>query len=109
MEKGKKTKAIDGEIPLPESIIQHIQSFLNRKQAAQTTILSKSWRNAWSTSPNLDLDQRNIHNRGQIANAFSEFANKTMQRYLESNLKIEKFSLWMHSTKGDRGPLSLMN
>ncbi|GFP90319.1 F-box/LRR-repeat protein at4g14096 [Phtheirospermum japonicum] len=105
MEKGKKIKALDGEIPLPESIIQHIQSFLNKKQAAQTALLSKSWRNAWSTSPNLDLDQRNFPNPGQIAAAFSEFANKTMQRYLESNLKIEKFSLWMKSTEGDRDPL----
>ncbi|GFP90321.1 F-box/LRR-repeat protein at4g14096 [Phtheirospermum japonicum] len=60
---------------------------------------------AWSTSPNLDLDQRNFPNPGQIAAAFSEFANKTMQRYLESNLKIEKFSLWMKSTEGDRDPL----
>ncbi|KAK6130431.1 hypothetical protein DH2020_035841 [Rehmannia glutinosa] len=112
MEKGKRIEAINAEIPLPEGIIQHIQSLLSGKQAAQTSILSKSWYNAWLTSPNLHLDERNFQKRGgesptsQIADGFSEFAKKTMQRYQTLNLKIEKFSLWMKSNEGDRNSLA---
>ncbi|KAK6161544.1 hypothetical protein DH2020_004925 [Rehmannia glutinosa] len=112
MEMGKRVEAINGEIELPEAIIQHIQSFLSVKQAAQTSILSKSWHNSWLTSPNLDFDERNFLNRcyespqSQIADGFSEFAKKTMERYQKLNLKIEKFRLWMKSTKVDRNSLA---
>lgn len=38
---------------IPKEIIQHIQSFMSGKLAAQTAILSKWWHSAWSTRPNL--------------------------------------------------------
>ncbi|KAL0388711.1 UNVERIFIED_CONTAM: hypothetical protein Sradi_2752900 [Sesamum radiatum] len=110
MERGKRIQAINGEIPLPEAIIQHIQSFLDGKQAAQTSVLSKSWYNAWLTRPNVDLDERNfptIDAKSLIPDEFLIFAKKTMERYRNFNLKIESFRLWMRSTRP--GSISLAN
>ncbi|KAG8370076.1 hypothetical protein BUALT_Bualt14G0080000 [Buddleja alternifolia] len=55
MEEGKTVESMDGEIQLPEVTIQHIQSFLDRRQAARTIVLSKSWHSEWSTPPSLLL------------------------------------------------------
>ncbi|KAG8370075.1 hypothetical protein BUALT_Bualt14G0079900 [Buddleja alternifolia] len=107
MERGKRSEAINGEIQLPEAIIQQIQSLLNGKEAAQTSVLSKLWYNAWLTTPNLDFDQRNFEKRrigdseSEPANRFANFVKKTMQRYQELNLNIVKFRLWMRGGKLD--------
>ncbi|EYU31604.1 hypothetical protein MIMGU_mgv1a021663mg, partial [Erythranthe guttata] len=92
MEEGKATEAaIAAEIQLPEAIIQRIQSLLSRKQAAQTTLLSKSWYRAWSTRPNLALDTRDFRS----PSSFSAFAAKAMERYEESDLNIENLRLYL--------------
>ncbi|KAG8370087.1 hypothetical protein BUALT_Bualt14G0081100 [Buddleja alternifolia] len=105
MERDKRGEAINGEIQLPEAIIQQIQSLLNGKQALRTSVLSKSWYNAWLTSPNLDFDVRNFENRrigdskSEAADRFRSFVKKTMKRYQELNLKIVKFRVWMRVSK----------
>ncbi|GFP90090.1 putative F-box/LRR-repeat protein at4g00320 [Phtheirospermum japonicum] len=109
MEKRHKIETVDGEIPLPEAIIQRIQSLLNRQQAAQTTSLSKSWYTAWSTRPNLDFDQH--HFGGDLYNCgdehvFWESAKNIMHRYEKSNLKIDNFRLCMETTITDRTTFS---
>ncbi|KAH6756160.1 hypothetical protein C2S53_004259 [Perilla frutescens var. hirtella] len=76
------------EFSLPPEIIGHIQSFMNGKEAARTTVLSKSLYNAWSKRPNLDFDDRDFGHH-----SFSEFTKKTMQRYEDLNLKIVCFKL----------------
>ncbi|KAL3640867.1 hypothetical protein CASFOL_015835 [Castilleja foliolosa] len=88
------------EFQLPEPIIQHIQSFLYEKEAAQTTVLSKSWYSAWLTRPNLELADYYFKTTGGydyegFNYGFSKFAKKTIQRYEESNLTIERLSLDM--------------
>ncbi|KAL3650299.1 hypothetical protein CASFOL_006702 [Castilleja foliolosa] len=88
MKKGSQRQAINGEFQLPEPIVHRIQSFLTAKEAARTIILSKSWRSAWLTRPNLDLDIDDVG-----GDEFSEFANKTILRYEQSNLKIESLRL----------------
>ncbi|CAA0821999.1 Unknown protein [Striga hermonthica] len=93
-------------IPLPEPIIHRIQFLLTPKEAARTTVISKSWHSAWLTRPNLDLDEtefretrRPNYNRYDYDSAeamkdgFSEFAKKNIQRYVKSNLRIETFRL----------------
>ncbi|KAL8522209.1 hypothetical protein ACS0TY_012376 [Phlomoides rotata] len=97
MEKGKRVEA---EFQLPEAIIQHIQSFLNGKEAAQTTLLSKSWNDAWLTRPNLDFDQKEFERKSSDGtqsseNRFWNFVNKTVERYDKLNLKIESLRLWI--------------
>ncbi|KAG8370070.1 hypothetical protein BUALT_Bualt14G0079400 [Buddleja alternifolia] len=94
---------MDDELQLPEVIIQHIQSFLDRKQAARTSVLSKSWYSAWSIRLILDFDERDF----QIAKVFTEFVKRTMQRYHELKLKIEAFRLRIKLTNSDS--VSLVN
>ncbi|KAL7144566.1 hypothetical protein ABFS83_07G021400 [Erythranthe nasuta] len=92
MEEGKAIEAaIAAEIQLPEAMIQRIQSLLSRKQAAQTTLLSKSWYMAWSTRPNLALDTRDFRS----PHDFSAFAARTMERYEKSDLTIVNFRLYL--------------
>ncbi|KAG8370129.1 hypothetical protein BUALT_Bualt14G0085300 [Buddleja alternifolia] len=102
MEKGKSIESMDDEHQLPEVIIQHIQSFLNRRQAARTSVLSKSWYSAWSTRPILNFDEGDF----QIAKVFSEFVKRTMQRYHELKLKIEDFRLQIQVIDSDSAPLA---
>ncbi|CAA0826768.1 Unknown protein [Striga hermonthica] len=93
----KRRTAGDGETQLPEAIIQHIQSFLDGKEIAQTSVLSKSWYAAWYTHPNLDLDQRHFSNsRRNVPNVRQlKYSRRTMRRYEAIGRKIESLSLWM--------------
>ncbi|KAH6816557.1 hypothetical protein C2S51_021377 [Perilla frutescens var. frutescens] len=81
------------EFSLPPEIIGHIQSFMNGREAARSTILSKSLYNAWSKRPNLDFDACDF--RFHDRQTFSDFTRKTMQRYEDLNLKIVSFTLRM--------------
>ncbi|KAL3640869.1 hypothetical protein CASFOL_015837 [Castilleja foliolosa] len=83
-----------GEFQLPEPIIQDIQSFLTGKEAAQTSVLSKSWYSAWLTRPIVEF---NVHDfkRNLSSDRLNYDAKKTIQRYEESNLKIERLRLHM--------------
>ncbi|KAL8515772.1 hypothetical protein ACS0TY_014459 [Phlomoides rotata] len=100
MEKGKRLEA---ELQLPEAIIQHIQSFLTGKEAAQTTLLSKPWYAAWLTRPDLDFDQKAFARKSDIdtqrcANRFWEFVKKTVGRYEKFNLQIDSLRLRIHGS-----------
>lgn len=95
MENGKRINAVDGQLHLPEAIIQRIQSFLSRKQAASTAAVSKSWYNSWLTRPILDFDERDFHNLPQSDDKFWNFMKRSIERYHELNLNIESFKLWM--------------
>ncbi|KAG8378302.1 hypothetical protein BUALT_Bualt08G0123300 [Buddleja alternifolia] len=41
---------------LPDAVLQHILGSIELKQAVQTSILSKRWKNLWSSLPDLDFD-----------------------------------------------------
>ncbi|KAL3640852.1 hypothetical protein CASFOL_015820 [Castilleja foliolosa] len=88
---------IGGELQLPEPIIQHIQSFLNQKDAVRTTVLSKSWHSAWLTLPNLKFNEWDFERYSDRDDGlrFSEYANKIIQRYEESNLRIESLVIYI--------------
>ncbi|XP_057771859.1 putative F-box/LRR-repeat protein At4g00320 [Salvia miltiorrhiza] len=92
MENAQKRIAADGESKLPEEIIQHIQSLMSERDAALTTLLSKSWHGAWCTRPNLYFDPLPFRHR---MDEFPIFARKSMQRYEDLNLKIKSFKLWV--------------
>ncbi|XP_057771919.1 uncharacterized protein LOC130991624 isoform X3 [Salvia miltiorrhiza] len=89
MEKRKRI-----ETQLPEAMIQLIQSFLSEEEAARTTLISKSWYNAWLTHPVLVL--RNLGRR----------SSATMRRYQDSNLKIESFRLKLQRCTSRGEPLA---
>ncbi|KAK4405636.1 hypothetical protein Sango_0570100 [Sesamum angolense] len=107
--KGKRVEAIDDQLQLPESIIQHIQSFLTGKEAASTAVLSKSWYNSWLTRPALDFDERNFQNQNsapQNDDKFFNFVKRSMERYHGLNLTIESFKLWMNVRDVDSSSLA---
>ncbi|KAL8518710.1 hypothetical protein ACS0TY_009888 [Phlomoides rotata] len=88
-------KSKEGEsVELPEAIIQHIQSFLNGTEAAQTSLLSKSWYTAWLTRPSLDFDHKYFGDTPQCPEIrFWNFVNKTVERYDKLNLRIHSLRL----------------
>ncbi|GFQ03635.1 putative F-box/FBD/LRR-repeat protein at5g56810 [Phtheirospermum japonicum] len=85
--------AINGGLELPKRIIHRIQSFLNGKEAAQTTVLSKSWHTAWLTRPNVVLDENDFLRFGYQIDGFPDLAKKTLQRYEDTKLKIDSLRL----------------
>ncbi|CAN1795400.1 F-box/FBD/LRR-repeat protein At1g13570 [Linum perenne] len=54
--KSAKKNASDGICSLPDSIIEHILSFLPLKEAVRTSVLSKSWNHKWVNRPALVFD-----------------------------------------------------
>ncbi|KAI3499891.1 hypothetical protein L1887_35705 [Cichorium endivia] len=74
---------------VPE-LIHHIQSRLSLKEAARSSVLSKSWLHAWSTIPNLrfhvDKEQETEHMK-------LVDVDRTLTRYLHNNIPIERFEL----------------
>ncbi|KAL3645026.1 hypothetical protein CASFOL_010206 [Castilleja foliolosa] len=91
----------DREIQFPEPVIQLLQSFLDGEEAARTAIVSKSWHSAWLTRPNLDFDDTYFGD-----DDFSEYAEKTIKRYEQLNLKIESFNLCMNINHKSRAELA---
>jgi hypothetical protein len=55
MERGSNKHNKDRISDLPDCLLHHILSFSNPKQAVQTCILSKRWKNIWRTLPTLTL------------------------------------------------------
>ncbi|KAG8370093.1 hypothetical protein BUALT_Bualt14G0081700 [Buddleja alternifolia] len=105
MENCKRMAAIDEHLHLPEPIIQHIQSFLSRKEAASTAVICKSWYNSWLTRPILDFDEHDfpdLFNKDEFYN----FVKRSMERYHELNLNKESFKLWMNVRDIDSSSLA---
>ncbi|KAI3508646.1 hypothetical protein L1887_23655 [Cichorium endivia] len=76
---------------VPE-LLQHIQSRLLVREAARTSVLSKSWLHAWSTIPNLRfhvVKKQNLYNMKLVD------VDRTLIRYHHDNIPIEKFELLM--------------
>ncbi|KAL4582428.1 hypothetical protein LXL04_006977 [Taraxacum kok-saghyz] len=71
---------------IPEELIHRIQSHLPVKEAARTTVLSKSWQQASSTNPNLRFPIV----RGEKG---TELVEHTLKRYLHEKISIEKVNL----------------
>ncbi|KAH6808793.1 hypothetical protein C2S51_026576 [Perilla frutescens var. frutescens] len=106
MKGGKRIDVVDAQLHFPEPIIQRVQSFLSRKQAASTAVLSKSWYNSWLTRPILDFDERDFQILPQNDEMFLNFANRSMERYRELGLGIESFKLWMNVRDIDSSSLA---
>ncbi|XP_023768765.1 F-box/LRR-repeat protein At5g02910 [Lactuca sativa] len=74
---------------VPE-LLQHIQSRLAVKEAARTSLLSKSWLHAWSTIPTLRIHVLKNPKRKSMKLVD---VDHTLIRYLHDNTPIEKFEL----------------
>ncbi|KAL4628457.1 hypothetical protein ACB092_05G239600 [Castanea dentata] len=76
---------------LPCEIVQYILSLLPTKDAARTSILSKSWKNRWMCIPNLVFRQMCHGERTH----FKNFVNRVL---LLRDSDIEKFTLFSCAT-----------
>ncbi|KAL1552716.1 hypothetical protein AAHA92_13482 [Salvia divinorum] len=79
---------------IPEEMIHRIQSFMDARLAARSTVLSKSWHRAWFTRPDLDFRDQDFRSR---LIEFPAFAINTLQRYEVLELRIYTFRLDMVS------------
>ncbi|KAL7110870.1 hypothetical protein ACP275_05G053100 [Erythranthe tilingii] len=74
---------------LSDDILQRILYLLSQEDAVRTSVLSKSWRDIWCTRPNLDLSDTNFKQE------FLSTVDKTLQRYCDRRICLEKFQLSM--------------
>lgn len=97
---------------LPDHIIHQIMASVRcKKDVARTSVLSKRWRDIWTSFCNLVFDQRNIHtherNLGGVAGGnlqedvnrkiemFRNYVDTTLQSRIDQNVYLEKFTLHM--------------
>ncbi|KAL3634817.1 hypothetical protein CASFOL_021871 [Castilleja foliolosa] len=80
---------IDRLSQLPQPILHSILSLLPQKEAIRTSVLSKSWRYLWHGRFNVEF--REFDHRFDRTKEFWPFIDKTLQRYLDQNLSLQKF------------------
>lgn len=74
---------------LPECLVQKILSCLSFQEAAQMSILSKTWLQAWLAHANLEF-------RVHRCNDF-ETVDKVLVRYRDRKIPIDEFKFWNFS------------
>ncbi|KAL3634893.1 hypothetical protein CASFOL_021947 [Castilleja foliolosa] len=79
--------AIDRLSQLPQPIWHSILSLLPQKDAVRTCVLSKSWRYLWHGRLNFEFCDNCFARKKE----FWSFLDKTLQRYLDQNLSLQKF------------------
>ncbi|KAI3521675.1 hypothetical protein L1887_11147 [Cichorium endivia] len=92
MEEWKRSRSQLEDNP---DLIHHIQSMLPEKDAARTSVLSKSWLHAWSTIPFLSFRPTAAiyYDNEQDRKHMEEVVDRTMTRYLRDNIPIESIDL----------------
>ncbi|KAL3640911.1 hypothetical protein CASFOL_015879 [Castilleja foliolosa] len=73
---------------LPQPILHHILSFLSKKCATQTSVLSKPWHQIWSSRPKIELCESDFP-WGRFLSALDNI----FQRYHDQNLSIQELYL----------------
>ncbi|KAL3634994.1 hypothetical protein CASFOL_022048 [Castilleja foliolosa] len=73
----------------PQPVLHNLLSLLPQKDAVRTSVLSKSWRYLWYGRLNLEF--RDDDYRFARRNQFWSFLDKTLQRYIDQNLSLQKF------------------
>lgn len=94
---------------LPDFILHRMLSFLPRKAANQTCVLSKRWRFIWDTFPIFDFDQH-IYVEGPIGSSakymektreFMNVVDKSLKKFASHNLSMERLHLNMPLIDGN--------
>ncbi|XP_026444490.1 F-box/LRR-repeat protein At4g14096-like isoform X1 [Papaver somniferum] len=73
----------DGISNLPGSILHHILSFADTRDAARTCVLSKRWKFIWRSIPILEFSCKN----SSQANSFGDFVDTTLELHDGSNIQ----------------------
>lgn len=99
----KRVESMDRISRLPDSIIHHILSLIRcTKGVARTSVLSKRWRDVWTSLSVLTFDQRKFQKPEGVQDKsnnemFKDFIDQSLQSHLERNLGINKFELHLTS------------
>ncbi|KAJ4848290.1 hypothetical protein Tsubulata_017963, partial [Turnera subulata] len=99
MERHHKTKervarkcAVRSLDDLSDDILRQILCFLETKQAIETSVLSKRWRNLWTTLPDLNFDGSDSGLFRRSQHKFPKFVlNSLVKR--DDKLRVRKFSI----------------
>lgn len=75
---------------LPEAIHHYTLYFVNSKDVALTSVLSKTWRNISSTCPNVTLIQK-YHGE----NDFPDLMKLSLQKFLKQKLGVRRLMLYI--------------
>ncbi|KAL3635092.1 hypothetical protein CASFOL_022146 [Castilleja foliolosa] len=86
----ERDEDVDRISELPQPILHHILSFLHQNDAVKTSVLSKSWRHLWSSSPKIEFLQKLFNGNNET---FISVLDNTLQRYLDQDLSIHQFDL----------------
>lgn len=96
----QRVESMDQISQLPEHIIHYILSLVrNAKDAARTSVLSKRWRDIWTSLPILKFDQRKILEQvGYLdgrnkKKAFTDSVDNSVKSHLQRKLSIQKLVL----------------
>ncbi|KAL3634988.1 hypothetical protein CASFOL_022042 [Castilleja foliolosa] len=84
---------------LPQPILHQILSLLSQRDAVRTCVLSKSWRYLWHGRLNFELSDDELGFIG--SKKVWSFFDKTLQRYLDQNLSLQKFLVDIRSVVVD--------
>ena len=95
---------------LPDEVLSHILSFLPLKVAAETSILSKRWRNLWTTVTNLhccgDLSEL-LNPDNDLKKSLFGYARFEDGVLISNSAQIQKFILLCYS-KYDPNRLAIL-
>ncbi|OMO76510.1 hypothetical protein CCACVL1_15609 [Corchorus capsularis] len=96
-QKRQKPMGEDRISALPDSIIHHFLSLLPMKDVLKTGVLSKRWKDIWTSVPTIDISYTG---ECECFKRFFQLINRTLILY--SSEKIKKFSLsfdYSHATE----------
>lgn len=102
---GEKTDDMDRISNLPDFILHHIMSFLDPKEMAKTSVLSKRWKYLRESFPILDFDQsyfvgkrQQIHDEGFYRSVldFVDFVHRTMLKFCKLMFQMQKFRIFVN-------------
>ncbi|KAM1416337.1 hypothetical protein ACFX2I_007896 [Malus domestica] len=88
--KSKRQEGVDRISELPNALLCHILSFLPILDAVHTTILSRRWKNLWTSLPELEFDDEGFNHSWTELNRFMMFVDRVL--FLHDSTDIKKFS-----------------
>ena len=101
-----KIKEMDRISNLPDFILHRILSFLPRRYAVRTCVLSKRWSSVWDSFPIFVFSEnmyaaaasdRSTPEYKEKAREFINLVDKAVQKFVQKKLRMERLSLIMGS------------
>lgn len=90
MTKSNCSKSCDRLSELPDSLISHILGLLPMRYVVRTSILSKRWKNLWTTVPCLSFD----NHRDEAADRVRNFVNRALMFWRGTKIRKFKIDFW---------------